>query len=58
MEGASKSFDFRKAYSEVPKIFETQISSECDRKYKDLSVKSVIGLIYIMFGLSKLSKND
>ena len=45
-----KSFDLIKTFSIVKKIFETYIPSEYDRKYKDLSIKIVIGLIYIMKG--------
>ena len=46
-----KSFDLIKTFNIVKKIFETYIPSEYDRKYKDLSIKIVIGLIYIMRGL-------
>ena len=53
-----KSFDLIKTFSIVKKIFETYIPSEYDRKYKDLSIKIVIGLIYIMRGLIEQSKND
>ena len=53
-----KSFDLNKTFSIVKKIFETYIPSEYDRKYKDLSIKIVIGLIYIMRGLIEQSKND
>ena len=53
-----KSFDLIKTFSIVKKIFETYIPSEYDRKYKDLSIKIVIGLIYIMKGLIEQSKND
>ena len=53
-----KSFDLIKKFSIVKKIFETYIPSEYDRKYKDLSIKIVIGLIYIMRGLIEQSKND
>ena len=53
-----KSFDLIKIFSIVKKIFETYIPSEYDRKYKDLSIKIVIGLIYIMRGLIEQSKND
>jgi hypothetical protein len=53
-----KSFDLIKTFSIVKKIFETYIPSEYDRKYKDLSIKIVIGLIYIMKGLIEKSKND
>ena len=54
----NKSFDLSKTFSIVKKIFETYIPSEYDRKYKDLSIKIVIGLIYIMRGLIEQSKND
>jgi hypothetical protein len=53
-----KSFDLIKTFSIVKKIFETYIPSEYHRKYKDLSIKIVIGLIYIMRGLIEQSKND
>ena len=53
-----KSFDLIKTFSIVKKIFETYIPSEYDRKYKDLSIKIVIGLIYIMRGLIEQSKNE
>ena len=53
-----KSFDLIKTFSIVKKIFETYIPSEYDRKYKDLSIKIVIGLIYIMRGPIEQSKND
>ena len=53
-----KSFDLIKTFSIVKKIFETYIPSEYDRKYKDFSIKIVIGLIYIMRGLIEQSKND
>jgi hypothetical protein len=46
----SKLFDLIKTFSIVQKIFETYIPSEYDRKYKDFSIKIVIGLIYIMKG--------
>ena len=58
MKYISKSFDLNKTFSIVKKIFETYIPSEYDRKYKDLSIKIVIGLIYIMRGLIEQSKND
>ena len=58
MKCISKSFDLSKTFSIVQKIFETYIPSEYDRKYKDLSIKLVIGLIYIIRGLSDQSKND
>ena len=51
-------FDLSKAFSIVQKIFEAYIPSGYDRKYKDLSIKIVIGLIYIMRGLIEQSKND
>ena len=54
----SKLFDLSKTFSIVQKIFETYIPSEYDRKYKDFSIKIVIGLIYIMRGLIEQSKND
>ena len=54
----SKLFDLSKTFSIVQKIFEAYIPSGYDRKYKDLSIKIVIGLIYIMRGLIEQSKND
>ena len=51
-------FDLSKAFSIVQKIFEAYIPSGYDRKYKDLSIKIVIGLSYIIRGLSDQSKND
>ena len=54
----NKSFDLSKTFSIVQKIFENYIPSEYDSKYKDLSIKIVIGLIYIMRGLIEQSKND
>ena len=53
-----KSFDLIKTFSIAKKIFETYIPSEYNRKYKDLSIRIVIGLIYIMRGLIEQSKND
>ena len=50
MKCISKSFNLNKTFSIVQKIFETYIPSEYERKYKDLSIKLVIGLIYIMRG--------
>ena len=54
----SKLFDLNKTFNIVQKIFEAYIPSGYDRKYKDLSIKIVIGLIYIMRGLIEQSKND
>ena len=51
MKCISKSFDLSKTFSIVQKILETYIPSEYDRKYKDLSIKLVIGLIYIIRGV-------
>ena len=43
-------FDLSKTFSIVQKIFEIYIPSGYDIKYKDLSIKIVIGLNYIIRG--------
>ena len=43
--------DLSKTFSIVQKIFEVYIRSGYDRKYKDLSIKIVIGLSYIIRGV-------
>ena len=49
-------FDLSKAFSIVQKIFEAYIPSGYDRKYKDLSIKIVIGLSYIIRGVIRKIK--
>ena len=51
-------FDLSKAFSIVQKIFEVYIRSGYDRKYKDLSKKSLLALVILSGGLSDQSKND
>ena len=51
MKYISKSFNLNKTFSIVQKIFETYIPSEYERKYKNLSIKIIIVLIYIMMGI-------
>ena len=54
----SKLFDLSKTFSIVQKIFEAYIPSGYDRKYKDLSKKSLLALVILSGGLSDQSKND
>ena len=58
MKYISKSFNLNKTFSIVQKIFEACIPSEYERKYKNLSIKIIIVLIYIMMGIICSIKND
>ena len=49
-------FDLSKTFIIVQKIFEAYTPSGYDRKYKDLSIKIVIGLSYIIRGVIKSIK--